>query len=750
MEELANLQKKFLDIQKSGGGFKLSERTVVEIINKVIDRKKIKINYTSNGREYVTDEKITKEIQDEILRNKGRTTKVNLQKKIDVQQNIMEQRLNLLFSKDKNLNSIENNIITNYYLENMSIEINYILQEKGSILISEISNMYDLSINYLKKFLTDRVGEDRVIKGKLYPNRILTDDYIDSQLKKIRPLLIGSIMPISFSYMIDNFKIDEFIINDLVQKLIDRKVVRGKINSNIFEPAIFEESKISYIKGCLSQNNYLEYNLIKNIGIKNPKEYLLSLSKEKNSDYNFTNLIFLKDFVITDNLKNNFEYIFFENYSKNFSTNLNNIFLFELNENDIFTLLEKINIKQNSVILINNNIIPISFIEDFCTEVNNNLKEDASIRYNNFVNKIKEMEKKKQAEKEKEEENNAKNSKKGKAQKSGNNKKSNKKNDLSDEEDNLNKNITINDNLLNEILNKIKKNSHLEDLNDSENTIDDLFKNHLKDKLNKLYCQYINEFINTKSKTNANHPKSLLNQIENEYFELKFVQKTLETMEANFTDNNANQAIRPISIHLCKKDLQNLFKNILTYQLIHMKSKIDLNKINLPNERKEIIKTIQDEDIKDIFNKLNDNISAKNLSEFLNYLQANSKDLAITLSGYDKKKEKIIYEKFFVEYAKNLEEKKGLIKKGFKKDYIAFFIDFCLLKLLNKNYFLKLPYEQWCVSVLSNIFNEKKLDEEQIVKNSLSKLEEYINLSDDDFFNKHYEMEEYIAKILMI
>lgn len=747
MEELANLQKKLIDIQKSGGGFKLSERTVVEIINKIISRKKVKINFTTNGREYVSDEKITKEIQDEILKNKGRVSKVTLQKAIDVQSNVLEQRLNLLFSKDKNLNLIENNIITNYYLDNMAREINYQLQALGSLLISEISNQYDLSITFFKKFLSEKTGEDKIIQGKLYPNRTLTDDYIESQLKKIRPLLIGSIMPISFSYMIENYKIDEFIINDLINKLINDDIVRGKINSNVFEPAIFEESKVSYIKGCLSQNNYLEYNLVKNIGIKNPKEFLTNLQQDKNSEFYEKNLIFLKDFVITENLKNNFEYLYFENYSKNQSTNLNNIFLFELNENDVFTLLEKINVKSNSVLLINMNLIPVSFIDEFSGQLIPILKEEASKQYNNYVNKIKEKEKKKQFDKEAEEISSK--NKKGKNQKTTSTKgKSNKKND-SDDEDNIGiKSININDNMIKEVSNKLKNSQQLEDLFDSDETLNDLLQNHLKERLNKLYAQFINEFINTKSKNTASDPKSLLNQIEAEYMELKFVQKSLENMNSTFTDPTAIQAIKPIIAHLCKKDLQNLFKNILTYQLIHMKSKIDLNKINLPNERKEIINSIVDDDIKAIFNKLNECIASKNFSEFLNFLQANYKDLAISLSNFDKKKEKGLFEKFLNEYSKNVQEKKDSIKKGFKKDYIEFLIDFSLYKLLSKNYYLKLPYESWCISVLSNIFIEKSLDPEAVLRNSFSKINEFMNLNDDDFFNKHNEIEEFIAKIL--
>ena len=107
MEDLQTLQKRFLEIQKSGGGFKLSERTVVDIIQKVIQRGKIKLIHTTNGKEYVAEEKVSKEITDEIKRNQGRVSKQELAKTLEVPNNIIESRLNLLLAKDKSLSIIE-------------------------------------------------------------------------------------------------------------------------------------------------------------------------------------------------------------------------------------------------------------------------------------------------------------------------------------------------------------------------------------------------------------------------------------------------------------------------------------------------------------------------------------------------------------------------------------------------------------------------------------------------------------------
>ena len=54
MDDLQALQKKLIDLQKSGPTFKLSERTVVDIIQKLIERKKVNLIYTNKGNEILT------------------------------------------------------------------------------------------------------------------------------------------------------------------------------------------------------------------------------------------------------------------------------------------------------------------------------------------------------------------------------------------------------------------------------------------------------------------------------------------------------------------------------------------------------------------------------------------------------------------------------------------------------------------------------------------------------------------------
>ena len=143
MEDLAYLQKKLIDIQKTGGSFKLSERTVVDIIQKVLNRGKLKIIFSTNGKDFVTEEKISKEISDEIKKNKGRIAKADLVKILDIPANILDSRVNLLLSKEKNISLIENKLIANYYLDEITSEIKETLRLSGSLMLSDLSTKYD-------------------------------------------------------------------------------------------------------------------------------------------------------------------------------------------------------------------------------------------------------------------------------------------------------------------------------------------------------------------------------------------------------------------------------------------------------------------------------------------------------------------------------------------------------------------------------------------------------------------------------
>ena len=117
--------------------------------------------------------------------------------------------------------------MTKEYLDKITQEINDIVNKQGSASLADISNKYDLSIDFLKNLLKEKISEGN-LNAKLYPTRIITDYYIQNQIKKIRPLLLANINPISVSKLLSKYPdIDELLIDQNINNLIESGQVKG-------------------------------------------------------------------------------------------------------------------------------------------------------------------------------------------------------------------------------------------------------------------------------------------------------------------------------------------------------------------------------------------------------------------------------------------------------------------------------------------------------------------------------------------
>ena len=228
MADLNALKNQFMALQKNKSSFKLSERTVVEIVMKIIDRGKVNLLHTTSGKEYVVDGKANIEIINEIKKRK-RVTTFELSSILELPIGIIEKKVDELINKNKNFLLIDGKIMTKEYLDKITQEINDIVNKQGSASLADISNKYDLSIDFLKNFLKEKINEG-ILNVKLYPTRIITDYYIRNQIKKIRPLLLANINPISISKILTKYpEIDDLLIDHNINTLIETGEVKGLV-----------------------------------------------------------------------------------------------------------------------------------------------------------------------------------------------------------------------------------------------------------------------------------------------------------------------------------------------------------------------------------------------------------------------------------------------------------------------------------------------------------------------------------------
>ena len=70
MEEILELQKKLAEAQEISNVNKITDRVVVEIVEKIIKKLNLKLVFTRDGQEYVTPDYIEKQIYD-LIQQKG-------------------------------------------------------------------------------------------------------------------------------------------------------------------------------------------------------------------------------------------------------------------------------------------------------------------------------------------------------------------------------------------------------------------------------------------------------------------------------------------------------------------------------------------------------------------------------------------------------------------------------------------------------------------------------------------------------
>ena len=704
MADLNALKSQFMALQKNKSSFKLSERTVVEIVMKIIDRGKVNLLHTTSGKEYVVDGKANIEIINEIKKRK-RVTTFELSSYLELPIGIIEKKVDELINKNKNFLLIDGKIMTKEYLDKITQEINDVVNKQGSASLADISNKYDLSIDFLKNFLKEKISEGS-LNAKLFPTRIITDYYIQNQIKKIRPLLLANVNPISVSKILSKYPdIDELLIDQNINTLIESGQVKGSLISNQFENSLYSKSQENYVLGELNQNNYIDFSKLKNIGInKNGDEFVKNLIKNEPNIKG----IFLKDYFITDNLKNNIYLIITDNESKNLPTNLKeNELLVNLDEDDIKVLLESMELSDQDYIYSNYNFIPMKLINDFIENSTKEVKSTAEKLFNECAKKLEE-EKKEEDQKDSEfpqaePPQTEKKKKKGGAGKSGKN--ANKKNTTENKYKAFLE-IKYPRTESEKIMNNFIDNPSFEFINEKRDTLKDVFEDRILQELKSIFDLEIRTLIKLKEKQdNTVDVNSQLKLLNNSYAYLKLIKENISKVENYFKSSDEKRALKSLVTYLCKNEVNIFMKDLMVYEIAKNKLTMDIHKLDSYAEREKILNLFNDHETRNSFTSLNKYGNEKNYNDFMEELDKYIKEKKIEIS-YDGSKEKEQISKIENDLKKLINDTS--IDKGKKTDYKLYYkhiIYILNLLLVHKNLYFKLPNEYWIFSVCKTILN---------------------------------------------
>ncbi|KAG8228820.1 hypothetical protein J437_LFUL008316 [Ladona fulva] len=281
-DEIKRLAADFQRAQLSSTVQRLSENNCIEIISKLLELKLLDVLFTTDGKEYVTPQHLTKEILDELYIHGGRINMVELAKLLSVDLSQIEARVNDLSSKDGKgaYTVILGQLIDKTYQVRLAQEINDRLQREGQISIADLTRTYDLPGDFLQMLVERELGKS--IDGKQDkqdPRLIYTEAFVARNRAVVRGALCATTRPTTVATIVSHCNIPESIFYSVVEGLLEKKQIAGTLSSkqgpnSLFVPSVYSKSQTDWVNSFFRQNGYLEYDALRRLGISDPTGFV--------------------------------------------------------------------------------------------------------------------------------------------------------------------------------------------------------------------------------------------------------------------------------------------------------------------------------------------------------------------------------------------------------------------------------------------------------------------------------------------
>lgn len=345
---------------------RLSERNCVEIVKKLTQLNLLDVIYTADGKEYITPDHLTKEIEDELYVAAGRIAFNELASILNVDSSHIESKAKELARSSGGLISfIGDELINRDYKDQLALEINERLQKKGIIDIGDLTRIYSLPADILHQVITSHLGTS--INGVQDTNNRLTfftRNYLEQYKSRITGVLSAITRPFPLSQIVNKYGFPEKIFTTVVDDLLRSGRINGQVTSGsnkTFIPNIYLLTQKEWLENFYKHNGYLEYDALLRIGITEPR----ALKKRSG----FEDLILLKTCCVGNSLFMQVEGGIEDCLASKSWTNLADILPSILDEDDIKMLIEEYRSrndeKTNNFTVLNNTLF---ISNDFISE----------------------------------------------------------------------------------------------------------------------------------------------------------------------------------------------------------------------------------------------------------------------------------------------------------------------------------------------------------------------------------------------
>ncbi|KAL6566643.1 hypothetical protein OROMI_015047 [Orobanche minor] len=288
-EELLELQRQFEFAQQAKSIFRLSERNVVELVQKLQQLQIIDFDllHTTSGKEYITPEQLRTELISEINK-RGRVSLIDLADTTGVDLYHIEKQSQQVVSNDSSLMLINGEIISIFYWDTVSEEINERLQECSQISLAEIAAQLQVGSELINSVLEPRLGT--LVKGRLEGGQLYTPAYVARVSAMVRGTARGIAVPRNLSalwsslqvllqdmYGFSGVAVESSFFHSLFNGLVKEGQILGSLRAGVhWTPSVFAMAQKECVDSFFSQNSFITYETLHKLGIPQPIQFLQS------------------------------------------------------------------------------------------------------------------------------------------------------------------------------------------------------------------------------------------------------------------------------------------------------------------------------------------------------------------------------------------------------------------------------------------------------------------------------------------
>ena len=284
MEEILALRAKMMQLQQTKPKKMLSERNTMEILEYIKKEKEIKILSTIDGKEFLTLDYLDKLIYETcLLQKKARI--LELEGILNISSDWIESRIDIICKK-YGLLYLNNQLLTKEYISFILQDISNSLKTSQICLLSDFAIKHNISISYLKNFLSNEIYVKLIDADFNFDERtnlLISQKFYDFLGSKIRGILNGSTQTISIKDISKIMNIEKIILEGFLQKS------NYHIENEIIYSKKFIKSRKNKIIEIFKKNGIIEFDYIqKQFYISKPKSFLINIL-EKDSFINLPN-----------------------------------------------------------------------------------------------------------------------------------------------------------------------------------------------------------------------------------------------------------------------------------------------------------------------------------------------------------------------------------------------------------------------------------------------------------------------------